>query len=187
MTIQETKGADIDIVSVDCSAEAELCGRDGVSSFPAIRLRQTDGAEFRYRGARKAASLQGFLRRMSRPAVSYLTDENRTAFSSVDDFVFIGSFISNDSAHRRRFEAVAERYCDRYSFGLSEPSGGSVIVFNNNLDGGQGSTALLASGPRYIESYVKGQPRPLIPEMTRRNELSFYTVGIVNKAPNSIY
>ncbi|KAK3299690.1 uncharacterized protein B0H64DRAFT_472779 [Chaetomium fimeti] len=172
MTIQETVG-NTDVVSVDCSAEAELCDRDGVSSFPAIRLRQADGGHIRYRGPRKAASIQGFLRRTSRPAVSYVTDQNRTAVESIDDLVFVGQLISRDKTLQRQFETVAKIYRDRYSFAITKAHQVPELCCYNNLDGVHASTTVL-NAPASFESFIKECAEPLIPQMTRQNELSFY-------------
>lgn len=182
----EVEGANIHGVSVDCSAEAELCSRDGVSSFPAIRLWQPGRGQIWYRGARKAASIQGFLRRTGRPTVSYVTDQNRTAFESLDDFVFIGLLISHDKAQQRQFEMAAERYRDRYSFAISKADQTLELSCYNNLDALQASTTVLGT-PASFESFIKQCARPLIPKMTRRNELSFYGASTVNKYPNQTY
>ncbi len=47
----------------------------------------------------------------------------------------------------------------------------------NNVDGVQRSTAEFPS-PNSIEGFVRLCATPLIPEMTRRNELSFYEVSL---------
>ncbi|KAH6845823.1 hypothetical protein B0I37DRAFT_381208 [Chaetomium sp. MPI-CAGE-AT-0009] len=173
MTMQEIKGDNIDVVSVDCSAEAELCHRDGVSSFPAIRFRRPDEGQIRYRGPRKAASIQGFLRRSGRPTVSYVTDQNRTVFESIDDLVFVGRLISHDKTLQRQFETAAKTYHDRYSFAITKAQQVPELTCYNNLDGLQASTTVLNT-PASFESFIKECAKPLIPQMTRRNELSFY-------------
>lgn len=175
---------DIDFVSVDCSAEAELCSRDQVFSFPAIRLRQLNGGQIRYRGARKASSIQGFLRRTSRPKVSYVTEQNRTAFESIDDFVFVGRLPSGERTLQREFEAVAGIYRDRYSFAMTGAHRTPELSCYNNLDGLQATTTVLDT-PASFESFIALCAKPLIPQMTRRNELSFYSVSTANKIPNS--
>lgn len=42
------------VISVDCSANPNLCREFDVVSFPAIRLHLQDGTTERYRGPRKA-------------------------------------------------------------------------------------------------------------------------------------
>ncbi|KAK4154512.1 hypothetical protein C8A00DRAFT_42734 [Chaetomidium leptoderma] len=171
IAVQETERDRV--VSIDCSAEAELCQRSGVSSFPSIRLYHPDGKQTRYRGPRKAAAVKGFLRRTGRPAVSSVTDKNATAFQSIDDVVLIGHFGLRDAHLRQHFTTTAERYHDRYSFALAGAQQGPRVDCYNNLDGLQRSMTEFPS-PGSIESFVKLCSTPLIPELTRRNELSFY-------------
>jgi protein disulfide-isomerase A1 len=111
--------------------------------------------------------------------VSHVTDQNATAFQSVEDVVFIGRFGAVDASLQGWFETVAEKYHDRYSFAVStskQQQNGPVAECYNNLDGIQRSTTDF-SRPSSIESFVKLCSTPLIPELTRRNELSFYEVS----------
>ncbi|KAK3906051.1 hypothetical protein C8A05DRAFT_41118 [Staphylotrichum tortipilum] len=160
------------LVSVDCSAEAQVCRRFDVSSFPTIRLHHPDGTQARYRGPRKAASITAFLRRSTHPAVSYVTDKNATAFHSIDDVVLVGRFKRGTNL-RQQFMIVAKQYSDRYSFALAEPQQGTQMECFNNADDVQLFTTEFP-GPMSIEAFVKLCSTPLIPELTRRNELSFY-------------
>jgi protein disulfide-isomerase A1 len=166
------------VVSIDCSADAKLCQDAGVSSIPAIRLHHPDGGQTRYRGPRDAASIKGFLDRTRRPAVSHISDQNTTVFRSSDDVVFIGHFGAGDPSLQGWFEVGADKYHDRYSFAVStakQQQKGPVLECYNNFDGIQRSTMDFAN-PSSIERFVKLCSTPLIPELTRRNELSFYEV-----------
>jgi protein disulfide-isomerase A1 len=174
-------------LSVDCSAEAELCRRSGVSSFPAIRLHHRTGQQQRYRGERKARSILSFLDRTSRPALSYVTKKNATAFRDVDDVVFIGRF-SPSSKHsiREIFATVARKYQDRFSFAVADMEQNeqqpATLECYNNPDVVHRSTAELF-GPASIEAFVKLCSTSLIPKLTRQNELSFYEVGSSSTLP----
>jgi len=173
---QETAGDKL--LSVDCSTETALCRQYGVSSFPTIHLHHADGTQTRYRGPRKAASILSFLRRTVRPTVSPVTPKNTTTFQSIDDIVIIGHF-RHGTALQQQFQEIAAQYHDRYSFGLipnAQAQGPKMECFNN-LDGVQRSTAELPS-PTSIEAFVKLCVTRLIPEFTRRNELSFYEVTL---------
>jgi protein disulfide-isomerase A1 len=163
------------LISIDCSADAQVCRQFDVSSFPTIRFHHRDGIQTRYRGPRKVASITAFLRRSSHPAVSYVTDKNVTAFHSIDDVVIVGRF-KGGSNLRQQFMTVAEQYSDRFSFALGEPQQGAQMECFNNPDDIQRATAEFPS-PVSIEAFVKLCSTPLIPELTRRNELSFYEVS----------
>ncbi|KAK4032434.1 hypothetical protein C8A01DRAFT_50768 [Parachaetomium inaequale] len=173
--VQKTEGDKV--VSVDCSAESKLCHESGVSSFPAIRLQQPSGKQIRYRGPRKAAAVQGFLHRTSRPTVSFVTPKNSSIFQSIDDVVFIGHFGTHDSHLQRQFETIAEKYRDRYSFattsGTVRQGAPPTVECFNNPDSTKRSTSDFPT-PSSLESFIKRCSTPTIPQMTRRNELSFY-------------
>jgi protein disulfide-isomerase A1 len=175
-----------EVVSIDCSTEAKFCQESDVASFPAIRLQYPDSKKIRYRGPRKTASIRAFLDRTRRPAVSSVNTENATAFQSSDDVVFIGHFGPRDTKLQQSFTLAAEKYRDRYSFAIAtaQQQQGPTVECYNNPDNIKRSTAEF-SRPTLIESFIKLCSTPLIPELTRRNELSFYQVSVsfVGKGP----
>ena len=173
---QETAGDKL--LSVDCSTETALCRQHGVSSFPTIRLHHPDGTQARYRGPRKAESILSFLRRTARPALSHVTPKNTTTFQSIDDIVILGHF-TRGTALQQQFQETAAQYHDRYSFGLipNAQAQGPKMECINNLDSVHRPTAEFPS-PTSIEAFVKLCATRLIPEFTRRNELSFYEVNL---------
>ncbi|KAK0724359.1 hypothetical protein B0H67DRAFT_103111 [Lasiosphaeris hirsuta] len=165
------------IASVDCSAESKLCEEFQISSFPTIRLYQQNGKPYRYRGPRRAASISGFLQRMLRPAVSHVGSKNTTSFLVDDDVVFVAQSAPGDTTLRDRFTTVAEKYRDRYSFAISsDASQQSIVTCYNNPDDLQRSTIELAN-PASLEAFIKLCATPLIPELTRRNEMTYYSSG----------
>ncbi|KAK3937811.1 hypothetical protein QBC46DRAFT_391644 [Diplogelasinospora grovesii] len=165
-------------VSFDCSTKPKLCGALKVSSFPTIRLYHQDGRLDRYRGPRKASSIVGFLRRCLRPTVSQLNADTPAASVLTDDVVFIGDFQPEDASIRARFEATAKKYRDRFTFAVNtghhRPP--SSLACHNNLDGLDHSTDNLAS-VESLENFVKLCSHPVIPELTRRNEMMYYGTG----------
>jgi protein disulfide-isomerase A1 len=169
-----------EVVSIDCSTELKFCQQSEVSSFPAIRLQHPDGKQIRYRGPRKAAAVKAFLDRTRRPAVSYVNAKNATAFQFGDDVVFIGHFGPRGIKLQQSFELAAEKYRDCYSFAIATAQQGATVECYNNLDSMKRSTAEF-SRPTSIEAFIKRCSTPLIPELARRNELSFYQVSLFNK------
>lgn len=178
----DTTGEDT-IISVDCSAETskQLCQDESVRSFPTIRLYRRGSSNFgRYRGPYKAAAILGFLRRSLHPILSKVDDKNITSFISIDDVVFVGHIAPDDKA-LGWFHEAAVRYHDRFSFAVVVESNRVTthhplsVTCYDNLDDLQHSITELESR-ELLESFIKLCSTPLIPEMTRRNELSFYEV-----------
>ncbi|KAL2129593.1 hypothetical protein VTI74DRAFT_7547 [Chaetomium olivicolor] len=157
--------------------EVEVCRQSDVSSFPAIRLIGPDDRQIRYRGPRKALFIQGFLRRTAWPAISHVDSKNVTAFQAIDDVVFVGHFGPPDTLLRRSFTKIAHTYHDRYTFATTvldqRKHSRPMIECYNNPDGIQRSTTDIFR-PLDLRNFIKLCSTPLIPELTRRNELSFY-------------
>ncbi|OIW23005.1 hypothetical protein CONLIGDRAFT_719550 [Coniochaeta ligniaria NRRL 30616] len=168
---EETDGR---IISVDCAAEPKVCEQQGVNSFPAIRLYQDQGARMeRYRGPRRASSIRSYLRRALRPVLSTVTDKNLTVFRGVDDVVFVAYLRPKDTVLRDWFHTLAKRYRDRFSFAVTmteQPS--SAVHCYNNVKGAeivQGDLNAVDS----LQHFVKLCSVPLIPELTRRNDIEY--------------
>ncbi|KAH8885349.1 hypothetical protein GQ53DRAFT_751320 [Thozetella sp. PMI_491] len=174
--IQETE-RDNNILSVDCAARSQICKEFGVVSYPSIRLYREGGASVdRYRGPRRAKAIVGFLRRALR-SLSFVDHKNITSFLSVDDVVFIGHISPADASLRQRFEGVAAKYRDRYSFAISNEAGTeSALACYNNVDDVQKSAVDLAA-VEALEIFVRACAQPAIPELTRRNEIELMSAG----------
>lgn len=185
------------IISIDCTASDHnnfsktLCQKAGIKSFPTIRLTRSDGSQERYRGPGKTSAILGFLRRSLRPIISVVDEKNLTDFSRSDDVVFVATIAQGDDSDENSststqvdglFRAAAVRYRDRFSFafmwdiGVHVASRKSSITCWNNPDEVKHETT--GSTTRHdLDKFVKLCLTPLIPEMTRGNELTFYEVG----------
>ncbi|UNI19871.1 Protein disulfide-isomerase [Purpureocillium takamizusanense] len=160
---------------VNCTTFPDTCAQHDVTSFPAIRLYQRGQSMIRYRGARKASCITSFLRRIKQPAVTRLHDETLDAFASSDSVVFIAHLgRGGDSSTATRLSSLADAYRDRYSFGIAQgsPSDPSVLRCYNNEDGMQHQGADLDQLGA-LEALLEVCVEPLIPEMSRRNELKY--------------
>lgn len=167
----------IPALSIDCSAHPRLCQRADASSVPAIRLSYSDGTFHRYRGPRNAQSILSFVERMSRPAVSHVESSNVTSFQGMDDITLVAQFRSADKRLRQEFERLAGKYRDRYSFAVKpsqEQTESRVECYNKPDDIYHTLTEFETIGA--MENFIRLCLRPLIPELTRKNELSFYQV-----------
>ena len=164
-------------MSIDCLKHSKLCQSHGISSFPTIRLHQPDKSPVRYRGPRTAHSILRFLERAKRPSVvSQVTSKNMTAFQSIDDVVFIGHLSSD--IDKETFTALAKKYSDRFTFALASPSSSGAaapkIECFNTLDSVSHTTTDLSN--QNLNRFIKLCSTPLIPELTRSNELLYYSV-----------
>ncbi|KAL2293358.1 hypothetical protein FJTKL_05284 [Diaporthe vaccinii] len=154
-----------------------LCRDFDVVSFPTIRLHQKDGTFERYRGPRKAKEMQTYLERMKRSPISVVDENNMTTFASTDDIVFIAQFSDEDYVLEDRYMDVAFQYHDRHSFAIRlVASQSSSLQCINNANQEQFSTTQF-SNPVAIENFIKQCARPLVPELTRRNEAEYMRVG----------
>ena len=177
MSIQESE-RDNNVVSFDCGAKPKVCAELGIISYPAIRLYRPNGIVDRYRGPRKAKQIVAYLRRMLRPSITLVTTKNITSFLSVDDVVLVGHITADDKNLRERFDRIAQKYHDRYSFALSKDvDGQSGLACYNNVDDVQRSAAELGQ-VEALEQFVKLCATPLIPELTRRSEMHYLTVSV---------
>jgi len=119
---------------------------------------------------------------MLRPPLSTVTSQNTTAFLSTDDVLFIGHFGSSeeDTTLRERFTKLAQKYRDRFSFALAGEGAGqdgkAMISCYNMPDELQRSITEELDHPLAMEQFVKICATPLIPELTRRNEVGYYKV-----------
>jgi len=174
------------MISIDCSSIPTRCRDLSVSSFPTIRLYRRDGTFDRYRGPRKESSISAFLRRALRPAPSPLTQDNLTAFTSIDEIVVLGHLGDKETTLGQRFYAMAKKYHDRFSFGVissdglaKSPDESSRVICYNNLDDEQHSLsyAELSASLDALELLIKRCSTPLIPKLTRRNEMELFSVS----------
>lgn len=125
-----------------------------------------------------------YLRRALRPIMSTVDSKNITSFRSIDDVVFVAHLRPHDTNVHDRFEALAGQYRDRSSFAVaSDAQDQSGITCYNNLDEVQMSTAEL-SAVESLENFVRLCSAPLIPELTRRNELQYLSVRATHRHPN---
>ncbi|KAM7188644.1 hypothetical protein V8F33_010509 [Rhypophila sp. PSN 637] len=176
------------ITSIDCTASPffqQLCQEAHIKSYPTIRLDRHESIQDyeRYRGPHRASPIMAFLRRSLKPSVSTVDEKNVTDFTASDYVVFVGSFAAGDESRAKdRYQEAAVRYRDRFSFGLKAEGPGknkeekSKVTCWNNLDDEKHETTQLGTR-EMLEAFIKLCSIPLIPEMTRRNELSFYETG----------
>lgn len=173
MKIADTEKA---LVSVDCTAQAQLCKDYDVISYPALRYFDGHGKMTPYRGPRRASSIVSYLRRAARPTVTALNEKKLIAFQSIDDVVIVAHINPQDEHIVAAFNTLAARYKDRASFGWLETSGATTVACYKTKEDETSSISDLTA-IRALPAFVESCMTPLIGEFTRKNELKFLNAG----------
>ncbi|KAF4941330.1 Protein disulfide-isomerase [Colletotrichum fructicola] len=87
-------------IAVDCLHDHSLCDETDLASFPAIRLYLKDGSMQRYRGPRRTKDITAFVKRLSRPVITYVTQNAASDFSKSDNVVLVARLANNDDSLR---------------------------------------------------------------------------------------
>ncbi|KAL7798236.1 hypothetical protein V8C37DRAFT_369195 [Trichoderma ceciliae] len=172
-TIQEDVAS---AAAIDCLAAPKFCQEMDVVSFPAIRLYQKDGPTTRYRGPRRAAPIQAFVKRALRPSVQDVDGRQLAGFIGSDDYVFVARLQDENQHLDARFRSFAHEYYDRYSFGITSSNDPSGIWCYNNLDESQHTAADLDRADS-LKDLLDLCTAELIPQLTRRNEAAHLSSG----------
>ncbi|KAL7922004.1 hypothetical protein ACQKWADRAFT_294173 [Trichoderma austrokoningii] len=177
--LKEWKSVEKNVVStatVDCVAASSFCQEMDVVSFPAIRLYKKDGSTTRYRGPRKALSIEAFVKRALRPSVQDITEQQQLDdFLTSDDYVFLAQLHGDDESLDARFRSLAEEYSDRYSFGMASSPDAGIWCYNN-VDESEHVAADL-NDANALKKLVDLCTAEVIPQLTRRNELTHLSSG----------
>ncbi|RFU78849.1 disulfide-isomerase [Trichoderma arundinaceum] len=147
-----------------------------VVSFPAIRLYQKGGPTTRYRGPRRAASIEAFVKRALQPSVQDVDGQQLADFISSDDYVFVAQLQDKNDNLDARFRSLAQEYSDRYSFGITSSNEPSGIWCYNNVDESQ-HTASDLDNANSLKNLLHLCTTELIPQLTRRNEMTHLSSG----------
>ncbi|PMD25441.1 thioredoxin-like protein [Hyaloscypha hepaticicola] len=172
------------LLSIDCTAEPDLCREQGVFSYPAIRVFDGSKKLRRYKGSRKASAIVSFLNRATLPTISTLDSKNITDFKSLDEVVVIAYIPEEQTALESAFTELASRNHDKFTFGIvtdkllaqAENVQLPSVVVHKPREGEQE----VLSGPSGIEAlgkFLETASAPLIGEFTRRNELKYMKAG----------
>ncbi|KAL0940213.1 uncharacterized protein CTRU02_202976 [Colletotrichum truncatum] len=172
----EVQEQNLNAVAINCLRDRELCDENDIASFPVIRFYREDGSMQRYRGPRKANEITGFLRRMKRSEIKELKEETGH-FHKGDDIVLVARLAQNDENLRTRFQSLARNFRDRYSFGLVNTSGASSSVSCYNNINGVHYNANDLSSVVALQTLIQQCVRPLVAQMTRRNEREYLNAG----------
>ncbi|EGR48750.1 ER-resident thioredoxin, partial [Trichoderma reesei QM6a] len=164
--------------TIDCPSSPKLCQEMDVASFPAIRLYRQDGSVTRYRGPRRTAPIDAFVKRALKPSVQNVPGQQLANFITNDDYVFIAKLQGESESINSHYRDFAQEYSDRYSFGIitsgSVPSNG--VWCYNNVDGNQHAATDL-NDPNALKKLLNLCTAEVIPQLTRRNEMTYLSSG----------
>ncbi|KAK0705779.1 hypothetical protein B0T21DRAFT_377548 [Apiosordaria backusii] len=174
-TLQKQDGENL-YISIDCSKDGKLCQQCNVRSCPTIRLYKQDGSHTSYRGPRTSKSINSFVQRQSRPVISYVNDKSMPSFQKSDDITFIGHFGPTERQLKEDFTKLAKQYHDRFSFAIATYVVPKLLVecFNNIDEISLSATNNDLANPGALQHFILSCSAPLVPEMTRRNEMEFF-------------
>ncbi|KAE9378273.1 hypothetical protein N431DRAFT_541785 [Stipitochalara longipes BDJ] len=172
------------LLSVDCTAEADLCREQGIISYPAIRVFDGSDKVKRYRGPRKASAIVSFLSRAASPVLSTLDQNNITTFKSADDVVIIAYIPDEEQALTSAFTELAFKNHDKHTFGIvstkkvakAEKIQIPSVVVHKSKEGEQ-EVLPGPSGIDALERFLETATEPSIGEFTRRNEMKYMKAG----------
>ncbi|KAF9959198.1 protein disulfide-isomerase precursor [Mortierella alpina] len=134
----QLKEHNIPIAKVDCTVETDLCQDQGVSGYPTLKV-FVEGVAQDYQGARKSDAIVSYLKKQSLPALSELTADTLSDFSTSDKVVIVAS-LPKDSKKREILEKIAKQNRDKYLFGVIEQNPdleGEGVVLYKKFDEGK--------------------------------------------------
>ncbi|KAH0490532.1 hypothetical protein TgHK011_001997 [Trichoderma gracile] len=165
--------------TIDCPSSPKLCQEMDVVSFPAIRLYRKDSSATRYRGSRRAASIEAFVKRALKPSLQDVPGQQQLAnFIASDDFVLVAKLQGESESINAHYRDFAQEYSDRYSFGItaSESVASNGVWCYNNVDGTQHAATDL-DDPSALKKLLNLCTAEIIPQLTRRNEMIHLSSG----------
>ncbi len=100
-----------------------------------------------------------------------VSDRTLASFQTWDDVTFVGEFLPDDSSGYERYRWLADRYRDRFTFGIRSRAAqdASLIRCRNGPDDEAHVLTDLWRVEAYA-SFVRLCAAPLIPELDRKNE-----------------
>lgn len=111
---------------------------------------------------------------MQNPVISHPEPKTIKQFSESDDITVLVTTQPKNSKFLARIDALAATYRDRYSFAVVDGAVTTVTCYNNvDSTQHQGQNLEQISS---LEKLVQACAEPLIPQLTRRNEMKYVSV-----------
>lgn len=170
------------LVGVDCTVEADLCQRFGVSGYPTIKWFSGDVANVRdYDGGRTKKDVLKWIDVQTSPAVTELADSDAvSAFYENKEGIFVVGFFDADSKESKTFAKVAENLRGEAKFGQAPASAASdseTIVLFRDFD----EPKLVFDGKlkkKAVQSWIEAASFPLVGEIGPDNYKKYMDRGL---------
>ncbi|KAG0053226.1 protein disulfide-isomerase precursor [Gryganskiella cystojenkinii] len=176
----ELKEHNIPVAKVDCTVHTELCQEHGVQGYPTLKIFK-EGEATDYQGPRKADGIVSYLKKQSLPALSQLSAETFTTFSTSDKVVVIG-VLPKDSEKRAVLEHVANLLRDDYVFGVVEPSEDiqetTGITLFKQFDEGKNVLAGEEFDEDSLVDFIRENGMPIVDEIGPQNYARYMDSGL---------
>ncbi|KAH6668629.1 disulfide isomerase, partial [Plectosphaerella plurivora] len=175
------------VVSINCTAEPELCLEHDVRHFPTVRSYRNGQMFARYRGPHKAEAIGKFARRTTAHLVEGLTATDLEKYRTSDDVNFVLHLLPSDAGKGvyKRYHDLAQEFHDRFSFGIisrtedgsaSEEDGEpapSVLHCYNNVEGKEATLNTFFDNSVGLRRFIESCGQPLVQQMGRLNANTF--------------
>ncbi|KAG6866478.1 hypothetical protein C0991_003996 [Blastosporella zonata] len=182
------KDKNIQLASVDCVDQADLCQSKEVQGYPTLKVYK-NGTPTDYTGPRKADGIISYMAKQSLPAVSEVTAANHEEFSKADKLVVVAYLPTSTSVPAPEFSAAAEKHRDDYLFGLSTDEDAAkaagveapAIVVYRSFDSPQSvyPYPVLDTTSQDLEEWLSELSIPIIDEVSGDN----YAVYVQSSKP----
>lgn len=185
------KDLDVPLAEVDCTTEADICGKQKIESYPTLKIYRKGNPSI-YESERNSASIVSFMTREVLPTVSELKADELEKFKTRDKVVVVGFFADNSGSEVKMFKETAEKMKEKYIFGfstdqsLAEKEGSKVpgVVLYKEFDDGKNvfpeklkdSNAKLNSNN--LKKFIEICGTPLIEYIGPNNYLKFHESGL---------
>ena len=109
------------LAKIDCTEESELCGEHGVNGYPTLKVFYGPDVSKAtpYEGSRESKGIISYMKRLARPAVTKVTDDNIESFKEADSLVIVAFIDAEDEKSLQEFKGLAEAQKINYAFGVS--------------------------------------------------------------------
>eukprot|EP01092_Planopodium_desertum_P005805 TRINITY_DN24018_c0_g1_i1.p2 TRINITY_DN24018_c0_g1~~TRINITY_DN24018_c0_g1_i1.p2 ORF type:complete len:476 (-),score=180.95 TRINITY_DN24018_c0_g1_i1:36-1463(-) len=163
---------EVPVAKVDCDANGELCGNNGIQGYPTLRFFK-NGESLEYNGGRTPESIIAYIRKKSGPTTVVLGSAEEIKTFSAKTPTVVGYFSSKEGNHAS-FLSAADQF-DEYTF--AEVNDASVISASGIADGsvvfyrgalGEDKTFDFSSDDE-LDAWIRTYSLPLVGEVTPEN------------------
>jgi protein disulfide isomerase family A protein 3 len=116
------KNADppVTLIKVDCTAETKVCGKQGVSGYPTLKIFKNGEVASDYNGPREADGIVKYMRSKAGPTSKEINSvADMEKFLANKEHSIVGFFKQHDSSAASDFRKAADKLSEDYRFAHS--------------------------------------------------------------------